>query len=92
MRNISLSNDVKRYLARAYAKATYMETSSDGMGESEYWCGMRVGIRKVLSEVFNMTISARPIYKDNNLINVDVYFDYERFEVFANDMGVFDAR
>ena len=82
-----LSNGDKRYLARIYAKSAYMENTSEGMEESEYWCGVGEGIRKVANEVFNVHISAREYYEGGKLMKYVVYFDYERVEVAVSEIG-----
>lgn len=93
MAGVKLRIDEKHYLARAYAKAAHMENTSEGMVESEYWCGVRVGIRKVVNEVFNMSISARACHSGSKLEKYIVYFDYERLDVAVSEIGGFtDAR
>ena len=64
-----------------------MENTSEGMAESEYWCGVRVGIRKVVNEVFNVRISARSCQEGGKLVKYIVYFDYERFDVAVSEIG-----
>ena len=89
MSSVKLRIDERNYLARAYAKAAYMENTSEGMAESEYWCGVRVGIRKVVNEAFNISISVRPCKKGGKLVKYIVYFDYDRFDVAVSEIGGF---
>ena len=93
MAGVKLQIDEKRYLARAYAKAAHMENASEGMAESEYWCGVRVGIRKTVNEVFNMCISARSCQAGGKLVKYVVHLDYEWFDVAISEIeGLTDAR
>ena len=93
MANMKLNYDERHYVARAYAKAAHMEMTAEGMEESEYWCGVRVGIRKVVNEVFKTDISARARCNNGKLMSYIVYFDYDSIGVTVSEIGGFtDAR